>query len=260
MTRWLLNNVPGWLLSVCIVGGFLALGLGMLRVMRERLPDLVSTTRGEAGGNAIVIVIGLYGILLAFVVLMLFESFATAESNAEHEASALAQVRHAGQALPPGVGGEVDSVLADYVHVVVGQEWDSLRQGRASQEAWDTIDRLYQTLGEYEPESESQVIFYGQAVENLDQALEARRARITDAEQGLPSEFLILVFGGAVLVIGFLCLGGSSNQRAHALFVGGVAALVGFNVLLVLILDHPYSGDIAIDPDAFMEGTLSDFF
>jgi hypothetical protein len=257
MTRWLLNTFPVWVLGVVLVGGFVALGLLFLGFLRRRLPDLVSSEQGVVGANAIVIVIGMYGILLAFVILSLFESFTAAEENAEREASALAQVRRTSRALPSDVRNEMDSRLGKYVRLVVGREWNLMQEGRSSEEAWITIDRLYETLRHYRPQTETEIVFYAEAVAQLDEVVAGRRARVTDAEQGLPTEFLVLVFGGAVLVIGFLCLGGSANPRAHTLFVVGVAALAGFNALLVVTLDHPYSGSVALEPHVFTEGTLA---
>jgi hypothetical protein len=260
MTRWMLNTLPLWALATIIVGGFVAFGLVLLRVMQQKVPELVSSEHGAVGLNAIVSVIGMYGILLAFVILALFESFATAELNAEREASALAQVRRASRALPTDVASEIDSTMTEYIHLVVDREWNLMEDGRSSLAAWAAVDRFYETLRNYEPDTESRVVFYGETVAQLDAVVDARRARTADARKGLPGELLILVFGGALLVVAFLCLGGSSKYRAHAVFVAGVAALVGFNVLLVVLMDHPYSGGISVEPKVFTEGTLADLF
>jgi hypothetical protein len=258
VTRWLLNTFPVWLLGVVLVGGFVALGILFLHLMQRRYPNLVSSEQGDVGANAVVIVIGMYGVLLAFIILTLFESFAAAEENTENEANALAQVRRASLTFPNSVVREVDERMRDYVQVVMHTEWPLMSEGKESHEAWAAINHLYDPFREYQPETQSQKVFYNQAVTDLGEVVAARRTRLVDAQQVLPTEFLVLVFGGGILVVAFLCLGGSSNRTVHGLFVGGVAALLGFNILLVVILDHPFSGDLGIKPEVFIEGTLAD--
>jgi hypothetical protein len=41
---------------------------------------------------------------------------------------------------------------------------------------------------------------------------------------------------------------------------GGVALLLGFAVLLSMLLQHPFSGDISVKSTPFREGTLAELW
>ncbi|GAA5024056.1 hypothetical protein GCM10025734_82030 [Kitasatospora paranensis] len=44
------------------------------------------------------------------------------------------------------------------------------------------------------------------------------------------------------------------------LFVGSVAGLVGFSLLLVFVLDRPFSGDLSVSPAPYREGALAQYW
>ena len=43
------------------------------------------------------------------------------------------------------------------------------------------------------------------------------------------------------------------------LFVGAVAALIGFSLLLVVVLDRPFAGELSVSPAPYKEGALAQF-
>jgi hypothetical protein len=65
-----------------------------------------------------------------------------------------------------------------------------------------------------------------------------------------------ILFGSAV-TLGFCLLFGLEDARLHYMMVAGVAAIIAINLFLVLVLDHPFSGDVSVGPDAF-EHVLND--
>lgn len=53
---------------------------------------------------------------------------------------------------------------------------------------------------------------------------------------------------------------GNKSGGVRLLFAGSVAALIGFSLLLVVVLDRPFAGEISVGPDAFKEGALAHFW
>ena len=63
---------------------------------------------------------------------------------------------------------------------------------------------------------------------------------------------------GGILTVGFSLLFGVSNERLHYVMVGGFAAVLALQILVILVLSFPFSGDIRVEPQAF-EDVVRDF-
>jgi hypothetical protein len=65
-----------------------------------------------------------------------------------------------------------------------------------------------------------------------------------------------MLIAGTVMLIASLYLLGSSNRRLHTIMVVAVAVLTSFNLMIVVALDHPFSGDISVSNDPFAQEQL----
>lgn len=260
MNRWLLNTFPTWALAVFLVGGFALLAWGASRFVRRRLPSVAEGEHNDLAGVFIGVLIGVYGIVLAFVIVALYEDFKEAESVVRTEATELAQLYRDSNVFPPAVRAELRTEITTYVRTVVDEEWALMEDGKHSEEAWRDIDHLYGIYHRYEPEGASATAFYEESIGKLNELVASRRERIEAAEQSMPTEFEILIVGGALLLVGFLALFGSRDPRVQTLMIVAVAGLVGFNLLIALVLDHPFSGDVTISNHVFREGALAELF
>ncbi|TVZ79081.1 uncharacterized protein DUF4239 [Streptomyces sp. BK340] len=115
-------------------------------------------------------------------------------------------------------------------------------------------------LQTYEPKATREEVFYEQAVNHVNDVASQRRARLTMAEQQLPPLLQVLAFGGAVVLLPLTFLYGMRKLRIQILFVASVAALIGFSLLLVFVLDRPFAGDLSVSPAPFRQGALAPFW
>src|SRR3569832_1873982 len=80
---------------------------------------------------------------------------------------------------------------------------------------------------------------------------EARRERLIDASEGLPTiQWAVLIVGG-VITIAFTYLFGLENTVVHTLMVASLALIISSSLFTVAALDHPFKGDMRIHPAAF---------
>ncbi len=98
------------------------------------------------------------------------------------------------------------------------------------------------------------------AIGDINVLTAARRERLFDAQQELPTTLEILLHGGAILLVAFKWLFGMRQFRAQLLMVMGVAVLVGSGLLVTLVIDHPFSGDVAVSSSPFQLGVLARFW
>jgi hypothetical protein len=104
----------------------------------------------------------------------------------------------------------------------------------------------------------SQVSFYDDSVRHLNAVLEARQSRL-EASDGndLPPLIAALVLVGAAVILGYATLVGSTSSAFHAIGAGAIAVVVGFSLVVLLTLQFPFSGGLAIDSRPFREGALA---
>jgi Protein of unknown function (DUF4239) len=89
-------------------------------------------------------------------------------------------------------------------------------------------------------------------------ACEARRTRLVLASGAVPGVLWFVLFGGAVLTIGFTLFFGTEDLRAHAMMTGILAFLIFSGLLVIIAINHPFAGPVKVHPDA-LSAVLEDF-
>ncbi|MEU2832013.1 hypothetical protein ABZ667_25570 [Streptomyces lavendulae] len=155
----------------------------------------------------------------------------------------------------------LDAALGGYVHAVVEDRWPRTRAGNPSYGATEShLQDAFRALQTYDPHGQAEQVFYEQAVGHLDDIASQGRARLTMARRELPPLLQALAFGGALVLIPLTFLYGLRKLRVQVLCVASVAGLVGFSLLLVFVLDRPFSGDLSVSPAPYREGALAQYW
>lgn len=259
MNRYLLNTFTTLELGLIIVGGFVLLAVIGLLITRKLLPSLQEAGQNDIAGVILGVLAAIYGIVLAFVIVSLFEDFKKTQGDVRTEASAISKVYRDSQAFSPAEAKKVKTAVGDYIYTVVHQEWPAMSHGHESEEAWNDLADIYKALRTYEPVTTSQQVFYAETVARINDVTGARRERLNDNEESLPLTFEILLVGGAMLLLAFMFLFSMRSARMHATMVVSVAVLLGFNLLLALVLDYPFSGQVVVSNSSFTSGGLTPF-
>ncbi|MER5862860.1 hypothetical protein [Kitasatospora sp. NPDC002040] len=261
MGLWLLNTFDTFVLAVIVVGVIMLVTVVGALLVRRRFPELAKGEHNEMVGTVLGMFGAIYGIILAFVIVTLWTQLDTTNTIVASESTAAATlVRDAG-AFPPAEQARLKTAVGAYVHGVADVQWPLMREGNPDFEATGALlQGVYDALQSYEPVTEAEKAYYGQAAASLDTIVAQRRARITMATQELPILLQVLVYGGALVILPLTFLFGVRSRSMQVLFVGCVAALIGFSILLTVVLDHPFAGDLSVSPDPFKEGSLAQFW
>ncbi|MEU9128711.1 DUF4239 domain-containing protein [Kitasatospora sp. NPDC048540] len=261
MEVWLLNHLPTFALTAAVVGGIIIFAMLGDLLCRHWFPSTTEGTHNDMVGVVLSLFGAIYGVILAFVIVNLWTQLQSAETIVATEATATAQIVRDANAFPPEVRDKVDAAVGDYVHAVVERQWPLMREGRSDYgRTAPEVAALYQALQSYTPTDVPQQTFQQHAITSLDQVVAQRRARITQSGQQLPTLLQVLVFGGALVILPLTFLYGREDRRIEIIFVGAVSSLIGFSLLLVLVLDRPFSGDLSVSPQPFMDGVLAQFW
>ena len=259
--RTIVDVVPTPLLVFGVVGAVVGIVLLSVWAVRRWLPATRDGFDAEVSSQMLGVVASLFGLLLAFVVVIEFQAFTAAGDNVGTEADDLAAIIRDSRVFDEPGGTIVRSAIGDYVRVVVDEEWPLMRDGKESPAAWRGIDGVFSAMQDYTPVTPSQVAFYDDSVRRLNAVLDARRDRLGASDgNDLPALIAALILVGAIVILGYATLVGSTSSAFHAVGAGAIAVIVGFSLVVLVTLQFPFSGGLAVDSTPFKEGGLAQFF
>jgi hypothetical protein len=248
-----------------IVNGVLTVGAVCLTALLgfelvHRLVPAGSRQRSNDVAGFIYAALGvIYAVILALVVIAVWEEYQSASETVEQEANAAAEIYWLGHRLPEPEGAHVQELVREYAEEVVHREWPLMEQGRTplmtqvrgTPAGWTIIDDIRASLQNFEPRTKAEEQLYGEGLDQIDALSDARRMRLVAAEEGLPGVlWSVLIFGG-VAAVGFTYLFGLESTWAHRLMVVTLAAVIGLVLFTVGALGHPFEGGARIGTGAF---------
>lgn len=243
-----LYDIPDWLLALLIVALALALSLAGFRSTRSLRARPANDVAGAVLGT-----VGLVqGVLLALVAVAAWNNYTAAGDAAEREAAAVSNMFRQFEGYPDPARQQLEMLLRNYVELVVNDEWPALERAKASARTLQARDALARALVSFEPRNAREQLLHESTARDLEEFLDARRARLVAAGTGLPAPLWVVSLLGSVLTIFCTYFFRMDDQRALLLMTSTVAVSLGLLIYLILVLDHPVWGAQGIQPDAFV--------
>ena len=249
----LLKTLPLWASASLLIALPTLLAMAGPIIVRRfvRLDRL--TTNNEVAGFKFATVGVLYAVLLAFVVIVVWEKFADAESDVAREAGASATIYR----LVEGVDGEPGPTLRKrmtaYLQAASIHDWATMEHGDSSPVVTRALDELYASALTYKPADSRGAVIMTEILRQLSIITEARRDRLVKASGIVPNVIWLVLFGGGILTVGFTFFFGTENLRAQALMTGALAMLIFSALLVIVSIDHPFAGGVKVGPDALFD-------
>jgi hypothetical protein len=237
------------ILLVIVLPVLLAVG-GLLLVQRLVPPGL-RREHNDVAGFIYAVVGVIYAVLLAFVVIVVWQQLEATRNAAEDEANELAGVYFLANSFPEPERSKVQDLARSYGRTVVEEEWPLMAEGKASPRAWVLLDELRLTVQAMDPHTEAEQVLYDQGLTRIHELSDARRIRLLDASEGIPPVLWVALVAGGVVTVAFTYLFGLKSNWAHALMVAALALVVAVMLFTIVSLDHPFAGAAQIPPDAF---------
>jgi hypothetical protein len=257
--RGLINDVPIWLLLIVVVGAIVGVVFGLVWLIRRLVPSTREGFDAEVSSQLLGVVAALFGLLLAFIVVIAYQNYGDTQSNVSTEADALAAIVRDSAAFPQADSVRIHAAVGAYVRAVVNDEWPRMHEGKDSPRAATAVAGMYRAMQRADPKSSRAVAFYDDAVRQLSTVRESRRNRLDDAGGGLPWVIGVLLLVGSIIIVGYTVLVGSRSFWFHAIGAGAVAIVLGLSRVVLLDLTYPFSGDLSVGSGPFGNGALAQF-
>lgn len=241
---------------VIVVLGGLAGALGQVLVAR-RMPVDVREPINTVGGVLYAAVVGAFGVLLAFVISVVWGQFDAAKQTVEQEANLLVSIHLEAATFAAPDRDQLRADVRDYMDLVIQREWTSIGEGShaQSQEARAALQKLWvDALGvKIAPDDPRQPVAYDHVLEHLNEVTSQRKLRLLAARDSMHVGLWAVLALGSAMTVGFSWLFGVEGKSgwAHPLLVGGLSAFITACLVLVGFLNHPFGGPYGISSDAF---------
>jgi len=246
-------TLPAPLLGLLVVGFSVLVSLAGMHLVRRHVTRETLREHQDSAGALYSMVGVLYTVLLAFVVVLVWEDFTEAGEASHQEATRIGNLMRDSYGLPAEAGDPLRHHLLAYTRAVIENEWEALGHGHPDPVATAAYEEVWRVVYSFEPRTPSEEIFYGEIVERMNELSTERRLRLLAGQSQLPGVFWILLIGGAVITMAFSLLFWIESAIQQGLVIGALAGLMGFVLFVVVAMDHPFTGDLRVEPDAFQQ-------
>jgi hypothetical protein len=245
--------LPYWILMAVLVVFSAVAACGLHAVVHRSVPYVKLVEHNEVAGFMIAVVGVLYSVLIAFVVVVVWQQYNEADANYSSEVSGVADIFAFGRLLPAERTRPLEALVTRYVAEMVDDEGPARRSARASAAATATLAQLSRfvdgiatrTTGENEVRAHLQ--------SSVQHVFDLRNRRLSDNTQTLPPVLWAALLVGACITVGFGFLFGVVNFRIQLIMTAAVAALIAVMFTLLIELDFPFRRDTAISAERWFE-------
>jgi hypothetical protein len=183
------------LYGVLVVGGVCLLALAGFELVHRLVPAASRQQHNDVAGFIYAALGVIYAVLLALVVISVWEEYQAADATVEQEANASAEIFWLANRLPEPRGTHIQELVRSYAEEVVNKEWPLMAQGRAplmtqtrgTPAGWTIIDDIRQNMQGFEPRTKAEEQLYARGLEQVGTLADARRMRLVASEEGIPA-------------------------------------------------------------------------
>jgi hypothetical protein len=205
----------------------------------------------EVAGFKFAVVGVFYAVMLAFIVIAVWEDFRKTEAAVRDEAKAIVDLHRVTFALPAGGGADIRKHLTTYTNDVRKYEWPTMAVGEPSDVVVKDLDRLSRAIFDVNPQSWQELALYQDALRLLAVMTDNRTERLDSAGGSMPGVLWFVLIVGGLITLGYPAFFGSTNLVAQILMTAALAELVALAMLLGLAFDYPFTGDVHISAHPF---------
>jgi hypothetical protein len=243
-----LAALPAWLTLVVVLALLAVPTFLLLHVLRDRVSHEAMKQHHDVAGIVFAAVGGLYGILLAFTVVMAFEHHHETEAATWAEAGALDGMLDLLDLSTAPEARQAERAIADYVAVVVDDELTaSTYPGRPG-----PAEGSFRAIWQIAPQVALPTAAASeQLLRQLATADDERTHRLRGAQGAIQTSLWVVLAVGAAATIGFSLLFSIKSYAPQLLVVGGLVAIIALVLFVNIQLNFPFIGSDAIGPDAF---------
>jgi Protein of unknown function (DUF4239) len=251
------DQIPLWMALIAVTGVAILYSVGLMLLARYLYGRDRLSLNNEVAGFKFAVIGVFYGLLLAFVVIAVWEEFQSTETAVRNEAKAVTDLHEVADALPEEDGKKIHERLSAYVNGVLEKEWPAMaRGGEHSKEASEALNGLSRTVFDVHPRDQRELALYQDALRLLALIADNRTERLDNADGSMPGILWFVLIIGGIVTLAYPAFFASTSIGAQALMTAALAGLVALSLLVALMFDFPFTGDVRVSTHPFEEAKL----
>ncbi|MBL6937006.1 MAG: DUF4239 domain-containing protein [Alphaproteobacteria bacterium] len=210
----------------------------------------------ETVGLTYAIVAVVFAVLIAVIIVDVWETFARSDEITTAEANQLTGLLLDSAGLPDNERDKVRADVSRYIDIVTKSEWPSQQRGDLADEVfkpgWLVVGRLSTQLAAFEPKTTGENTIKAEMLRTVNNLIKARRTRIIASGVHLPDVVWDMLLIAGVVAVFYTYLFGAHLFAIHLTITGLIAATIALTFTLIVALDYPFRGDVSVGDDAFL--------
>jgi hypothetical protein len=236
-----------------IVLGFSTLTVGGLIAFRAVIPLSVLKPAGDAVGNYLQTVGGIYAVLLAFIVFVVWGQFNDSRGYVEREATAIVDLHRTASGLPVHTRDAIQRPLEAYIDDVLAREWHAMasRDEDAMEQVGAHLELVWSAVHACKPMNECQQAVFSEVLSRFNDLSDLRTNRLSSSRAHVPLIMRLLLYVGGLITIVSIYFMAVEPFWIHAVMAAALGGVVAHILYLIYDLDNAFSGNLQISKDAF---------
>lgn len=194
-----------------------------------------------------------YGIMLGLLAAGVWQNYEEAEADVVLESSAIGALYRDVSAFPEPKRTVLQKKLALYIDNIIHVSWPLHLKGITKTNGTALLTDFHQELYLFDPKTKREEIVFDEALRQFNKLAELRRLRLSSVTQGMPFVIWLMILIGVGITIILCWLFNIPSMRLHIILNTLTGLAIGTLIYLILMLDYPFRGALAIKPDAYQE-------
>jgi hypothetical protein len=246
--------VSPWLLLILINSIFITFSLMIAAIIKYCFSYETRKSHHDVASSIYSTTVSIFGIMLAFVVVLLWQQYHRAADNALKEGKEAVQLYRDLQIYPDkDMAAPAVKALTGFVKSVIEEEYPAMRQMRASPNTEQALHNLSVSLARIQPKNSQEQLLFSKVLRNLDNVADLRDTRLMDMDSSLPDILWAAILIGGAVTITFSNFLGGKKFWIHAFFTTLLVIIIGTIVFLIIELDYPFIGAISAKPTTYIK-------
>ena len=248
-----INVLPTWftcLLFVLLCTGAYCL---ILLLLRKQLKKETLKENHDVTGVIFGLIGILYSLVLAFVIVAVWEEYEDIERDVSKEATKLRAIVSYSEELPDSVGNKIRAAVKEYVTIVVNKEWTAMEENNVNRITSNALQYIRNVTFKGVATSDKEQTILRLTHDQISDIMDLRQERLSRNHSHVPGlVWMVLIVGSVVTIVFsyFFFVEPFWLRVLTGVFLTGMIALCMF---LVYMLDHPFLGSSKISDQPFIE-------
>lgn len=244
-----LSDLPLWQLVLLIVAIPTAVAVGLQVLVRRSVGVDRLVLNNEVAGFIFAIIGVVYAVLLAFVVIAVWDKFSEGQTAVARELAASAALFRYAEG-PEPEAARLHQGLIDYLELTIARDWPAMGTDTEDSQTTDALSGLYRAAMALNRTGARSTADMTEVFAQIDNLTLARRVRLHLSTGLVPEIIWVTLFAGAGLTVCFALFFGSPNARAQLAMTAILSVVLASGLVVIISLDHPFSGPVHIAPES----------